>query len=776
MKLKSFLIKNYRSIVDSGLNHLSADNITGLIGQNESGKTSVLESLLSFYNGRITDDIIRSDLSMPEVTCVFEIKQGDLLNFIKAEKIPVELQSKAKSLNQISLTRKWYADKTGNMQFSDPDFVSFYTNIEERRAETENSVLKAIEEINANQSETLTLLNQCSKDHEIHKKHLTEAKNQFALAKKAFRKARKPDDKINTQKILDESQKRLEEIVRLTEINWKNFTELKAKSHKLDNIYKVSVRFSIVQKKFHFIEEKHQALRNEIRTLDNLTQVNANDPVDRTKLRKLDQLKREMYKLELELNSIKNEKDLALRIAEKVMKGIDEQTSIKESIREIEYFNQVYSLNELGKELAKHLPGFRFFEDFSSLLPNKIDLEDIIKENDSVEGYKAVSNFLTIAGLDAGFFLEKNTRILKQKIENLNTEITIDFQDYWRQSVGKNNKISINFELAHYDNTHPERSGRPYLEFWIRDRNERLYPKQRSRGVRWFLSFYLELKASAKQNGRYGVLLIDEPGVSLHARAQEDVLKVFEDIKETIQIVYTTHSPHLIDLNKLYRLLAVQRIDENDDYSPTIIIDAKSLQEASPDTLSPIYTLMGTRLDEQQYIQKKNNVLLEDLSTYYYLSAFYKLFSETGNKDVYLLPATEVSNINTLVNLLMGWKLDFVVLLDDDEEGNAVYDNLKKNIYHNNDELVKSKIIKTAGFRSIEDIFSTLDFKKHIIQKRIGITEKNSEYIDINNLNKITLAAGFMTSITENKLTKDDFDDETKTNIKTLLDMINSRM
>jgi len=62
-----------------------------------------------------------------------------------------------------------------------------------------------------------------------------------------------------------------------------------------------------------------------------------------------------------------------------------------------------------------------------------------------------------------------------------------------------------------------------------------LYPKQRSNGVRWFTSFFLQLKASSLDDGKQGqVILIDEPGGSLHARAQEDVIKVFEDIKEIL--------------------------------------------------------------------------------------------------------------------------------------------------------------------------------------------------------------------------------------------------
>ena len=73
MWFKQFRIKNYRSIVDTGWHDLSSDNITALIGQNESGKTSILESLNSFYSGVVTEYILRSDLSLPQVSCSLSI-------------------------------------------------------------------------------------------------------------------------------------------------------------------------------------------------------------------------------------------------------------------------------------------------------------------------------------------------------------------------------------------------------------------------------------------------------------------------------------------------------------------------------------------------------------------------------------------------------------------------------------------------------------------------------------------------------------------------------
>jgi hypothetical protein len=289
--------------------------------------------------------------------------------------------------------------------------------------------------------------------------------------------------------------------------------------------------------------------------------------------------------------------------------------------------------------------------------------------------------------------------------------------------------------------------------------------------VRWYLSFYLELKASAIENkDRSRIFLIDEPGLSLHARAQEDVLKVFEDIKEDIQIIYTTHSPHLINLSKLYRLLAVQRAVEDDMRSETILFDAKSLNEASTDTLSPIYTLMGTKLSDHQFVKKKNNVIVEDTVTYQYLKTIFNLID--FKKEIYFLPATDVLNVPALVNLLIGWKLEFIVLLDDDNDGNLVYNDLKNNFFHNNEKLAARKLIKLKDISSIEDIFSTIDFKNFILHQRVGITESNSEYIENNNLSRTKLMSSFVLHTQNNKINFKDFDEETQENIAVLVEKL----
>jgi hypothetical protein len=335
--------------------------------------------------------------------------------------------------------------------------------------------------------------------------------------------------------------------------------------------------------------------------------------------------------------------------------------------------------------------------------------------------------------------------------------------------VGKDNKIRIHFELEHYDISNPEKKGKPFIEFWIKDERERLYPKQRSRGVRWFLSFYMELKASANLD-RPMVLLVDEPGVSLHARAQEDVLKVFEDIKDKIQIIYTTHSPHLVEINKLHRILAVQRDDLDSMRSTSRILDPLQLASASPDTLTPLQSILGNPMGGEGFSSKCFNLIVNDTGSFYMLNAIILLMGFKGK--VCVIPSTNVSSIPLLCNMMMGWGLDFAVLLFENDDEVHMSEHLKSSVFRtdgNNREII---IRMPGAFLNSEDILSTLDFKNYLLETREGIPVPNSVYLREKELPRNFLLSRFLSNVKTGKIKASDFDEETIENFKLITDLL----
>jgi len=775
MKLIGFRIQNFRSIIDTGWTYLSPDNITGLIGQNESGKTSMLEALNSFYTGTITEDILRSDLSLPCVHCIFEIIKVDVEKELNEKIVPDGVIDEIKKKETIFLKRLWGEDITSHIELAGDEVLKIYNNFYDKREEEEKNIKGNIEEaINEHDNAVRRAENAFSEKEEKHKE-LEAAKEKLTQLQKRY-KSRNNDKK---EEIIKDNitgiKKYLDECRNDYISAGKNAEIMTSEARKLSENANLARESIQAEKKFLSSKKELEESYKELRKCQRIFDMSFDEKESRASRTQLDSCNETYVRILREYEQSKEDAILKKMVAFKILSG-DSIEEVKNKIKkEKPHIDRYYSLEEAGRKLFSYVPEFIFFEDFLSLLPDRIDLHDILTENTNIEGYKAARSFLLISGLDEDFFQQTNSRILKHKIEKLNKEITINFQDYWRQSIGKHNKIKINFELEHYDNSNPDKSGLPYIEFWIKDKEERLYPKQRSRGVRWFLSFYLELQAAAlSKSGSDIVILIDEPGVSLHARAQEDVLKVFDNIKERIQIVYTTHSPHLIDLNKLYRLLAVQRAIEEDESSETKVFDAKSLTTASTDTLSPIYSLMGIRLSEQKFIQKKNNIILEDIATFYYMKALTDM--KSFEKQVFYLPASGVSNIRTLVNMLLGWGIDFLVLTGTNKEGDDLKHDLTKHLFANNEDQANKKLIQFDHFKSIEDMFSTIDFKKYILHKRIGIPESNLEYIVNNNLSRSILASYFMREVKDSKLKWGDLDEETRGNFSYLFDELSKRL
>ena len=763
MQLVAFRVQNFRSVVDTGWHKLAHDNITSLIGQNESGKTSILEALKAFHEGRLIEDMLRSDLSLPAVSCRFNFRFSDLENRIEKKRLDPEVRKLIPTLETISLTRKWEDDMDSYMVMGE-ELQELYNESNDQIKKKELKVLESLEQLNREIAAASKNLNKAREEYNWTQEKVESVRLRMNEVKRNIRKFPSKDKK-------EELRVELEQEVDMLDKLKQTLDQKKIKQQEKEDILEalaekkaVSTKLTELKDQMASTREELSGVQEQLKQVLQLTGMFPSEKEERAAEIKEDILRTETERLKDEIRQLQEDHSIHMIALELVFEGMSIEGAVSAARQEYEARNKFYSSNQLAEEIFKILPDFELFEDFSSLLPNRIDLEDIIRANKRAEGYKAALNFLTITGLDYSFFQQPSSRILKQKIENLNGELTLNFQDFWRQNVGKKNKIKINFELSHYDHTHPEKSGKPFIEFWIKDEQERLYPKQRSRGVRWFLSFFLELKATAidkSQNNK--VLLIDEPGVSLHARAQEDVLKVFDDISGQIQIIYTTHSPHLIDVDKLYRILAVQRDIEDDVNSETLVFSARSLKSATADTLSPIYSTMGARLNQQEIIKSFNNVIVKDLGTFYFMKAIVAL---TGfEKECYFLPASGAESMPTMVNILLGWGIEYIILTFGNSEEQSVYEKLMQEQFDNQIDLAKKQMILMEDYMDTEDLFSTIDFKKYIVKVREGITVKNSEYVKDNNYSRTILASNFLNEVTAGEVVFKQLDDETRDNL-----------
>lgn len=432
------------------------------------------------------------------------------------------------------------------------------------------------------------------------------------------------------------------------------------------------------------------------------------------------------------------------------------------------------NVNDVGYAIYRVAPLSLLFDQESGLLPNRIDIGKD-SQGDYVlsgNGGEAAANYLDIAGINLSKLLSKDERAREAMLNRGNEKVTSNFATFWNQTIGKRDKLSLKCHLRFYEqDTSDKTAGSPYLIFWITDGQNHLFPKQRSTGVRWFLSFYLQLKAS-DDAGDGTLFLLDEPGANLHSRAQSDVLHLINNLRNK-QIVYSTHSPHMIEYDKLYRVLAVQRAGDDED-TPTTVIHAHRLGGASRDTLSPILTAMGADLSQQEVIKKSRNVILEEMSGFYYLTAFWKLLR--SKTEAYFIAATGVSNVELLANMFLGWGLGFAVVVDDDQAGRAAYNSIRRHMFADNDELSRAKMLKIEG-KGIEDTFSQEDFRSFVLREPDAKYKlENSQYVKDTQQSKVLLAYQFMLSVEREEITFGALSADTQAKIKKLEQEIASRL
>ncbi len=377
--------------------------------------------------------------------------------------------------------------------------------------------------------------------------------------------------------------------------------------------------------------------------------------------------------------------------------------------------------SDVSETLFRLTPKIVYFDDFCDLLPDSVLLTDLKAKKNDIEGYKAVKNLENILGVDFAAKDQEQDAVRRTKEENENNKISIDFQEDWGQRIHGENEVLVEYNFEKRNGEGPDGS---YINFFVQTKKgQRLPPKKRSKGLIWFLSLWLELKALDNSNNDL-VLLLDEPDQHLHVKAQDDILKLINKLATTEdqkgdQIIYATHSPYLIETDKLNRIKLVV----NDADSGTIVEDvvtSKINTDNKRDALQPISNAIGLSASGFSTLLPKN-VLLEGVSDFYYFSAMKKVLNRGG--DYGFLPGIGVRQINNLISLCIGYGLEWISVIDDDPSMGGVdskkkFDEIKDNVFDGDDDETKKKVHILEGVVGIENMFTIEDLK--LINDKLG--------------------------------------------------------
>jgi energy-coupling factor transporter ATP-binding protein EcfA2 len=217
----------------------------------------------------------------------------------------------------------------------------------------------------------------------------------------------------------------------------------------------------------------------------------------------------------------------------------------------------------------------------------------------------------------------------------------------------------------------------PYLDTLISDPNAvydvEVNLDERSRGFRWFFAFYITFAADTKGGNADGaVLLLDEPGLHLHAKSQGDLLKHLRaDFRN--QIIYTTHSPFMVPSDAI-NIVRTVNIDPD---KGTHVTD---LPSGDARTLFPLQAALGYHLSQTLFVGH-SNLIVEGVTDFWIISS---VSAHLGGgavlpEELTITPAGGAGKVPYMAALLASEELKVLVLLDDDGAGRDARTDLVKN-------------------------------------------------------------------------------------------------
>jgi len=255
-------------------------------------------------------------------------------------------------------------------------------------------------------------------------------------------------------------------------------------------------------------------------------------------------------------------------------------------------------------------------------------------------------------------------------LQSAGTTLTSRFKDWWKQG-----DYRFRFEA---DGNH--------FRIWVADdrRPAEVELEGRSTGLQWFLSFYLVFLVESAGEGEHdnAILLLDEPGLSLHPLAQYDLSKFFDNLAATNQLIFTTHSPFLVHADRLDRARKVY-VDEKGTTKATS--DLRKGAELQPGAAYAVHSALGLSVADSLMLGCQP-VIVEGSSDQHYLTSIKTLLVASGQlkpaREIVFPPAGGTKNTRMVASILTGRDeaLPYMIL-DGDVMGRKLAKELGTSLY-----------------------------------------------------------------------------------------------
>ena len=262
-------------------------------------------------------------------------------------------------------------------------------------------------------------------------------------------------------------------------------------------------------------------------------------------------------------------------------------------------------------------------------------------------------------------------------LNSASTDLTRKFREWWKQG-----NYVFRFQ-----------ADGEFFKIWVSDdkRPEEIELERRSTGLQWFLSFFLIFLVESQEAHKGAILLLDEAGQSLHPLAQKDLIAFFDNLAKTNQLIYTTHSPFLVDTSNIDRAKVVY---SDDDGLTVVSSDLRAADDKlNEKSIYAVHAALGLSVSDI-LLQGCQPIIVEGPSDQHYFNAI-KLYlirnkKYAPNMELVFMPSGGVRGVAGVVSIVSGKDGELpLVILDADGSGKGAKDKLQSGLYkHNTDAII----------------------------------------------------------------------------------------
>lgn len=382
-----------------------------------------------------------------------------------------------------------------------------------------------------------------------------------------------------------------------------------------------------------------------------------------------------------------------------------------------------------NKFLAKHFPTFLYFDEYY-LLAGHLNIEGLKQRQAAGQLFdsdRPMLGLIELARLNLDELLSPlRTEELIGKLEGASNHLSKLATKYWSQ----NRHLLVRFQvLPARPNDPPGLTTGTNLWGRVNDSVHHVTTPlgSRSKGFVWFFSFLAWFSQQKKNKGPI-ILLLDEPGLFLHGRAQADLLRFIEEQLSPRQVIYTTHSPFMVDPTRFDRVRIVQDLSTDAPMAlPESERGTKVLSDvlhASQDSLFPLQGALGYDIAQSLFIGPYS-LVVEGVSDLLYLQTISAAVQHAGleglSEQWTITPVGGSDKIPTFVALLGAQKgLTIATLIDIQKKDQQKIENLYKAKL-----LQKNRVLTFGEFTAkseadIEDMFEP-DFYLELVREEFGL-------------------------------------------------------